>query len=79
MGDPLETAAIGRVFGEKGVYIGSVSGKMTNNAMFVHIKIGETQRGSLGRCIRHNKPNQSHTLSAIWHDTSEYQIQKPES
>ena len=74
MGDPLETAAIGRVFGEKGVYIGSVSGKMTKSATCVHIRIGETQCGSLGRCIRYNKPYQSHTLSAIWRHTPKYQI-----
>ena len=74
MGDPLETAAIGRVFGEKGVYIGSVSGKITKSATYVHIKIGETQCGSLGRCIRYNKPNKSHTLSSIWHNTSKYQV-----
>ena len=27
IGDPVEAAAIGRVFGEKGIYIGSVSGR----------------------------------------------------
>ena len=31
-GDPVEAAAIGRVFGEKGVYIGSVSGKIKKGA-----------------------------------------------
>jgi hypothetical protein len=28
LGDPIETAAVGRVFGDEGVYIGSVSVKM---------------------------------------------------
>lgn len=31
-GDPLEVAAVGRVFGEKGVYIGSVNVKMAKDA-----------------------------------------------
>ena len=37
MGDPLEAAAIGRVFGEKGVYIGSVSDRLTKRATLVDI------------------------------------------
>ena len=36
-GDPLEAAAIGRVFGEKGVYIGSASGNLINGASSVNI------------------------------------------
>ncbi len=38
VGDPLEAAAVGRVFGEKGVYIGSVSAKVTKGDTSVNIK-----------------------------------------
>jgi hypothetical protein len=48
-GDPIETTAVGNVFGERGVYIGSVSPMISYISPDLLIRIGQTERRPLGR------------------------------
>ncbi|KAL8877669.1 MAG: hypothetical protein Q9198_004355 [Flavoplaca austrocitrina] len=58
IGDPLETTAIGNVFGRNGLFIGSVCPCIGNSWDASHNDLGKTQYWPLRGSIRNEQPDQ---------------------
>jgi hypothetical protein len=74
VGDPLEATAVGNVFGEHGIYIGSVSVTLLRIAGdgILADELGQTQLGSLRRRVWGNKHHQNGPGAGKELDSSEH-------
>lgn len=80
-GDPIETTAIGNVFGDRGVIIGSVSSSRNpiEFKFYTDCSLGKAKCRTFRGCIGYHELNQSDSCTGAPCDPAQHQVQNTQS